>query len=183
MIAWLLALMFAFAPPDKAWQAPSHPETVAQRKARYADIARDIAAVVKAAKPLPGLTRRQTAGLLLAVAIGESGLAADADLGPCYRARETGRCDGGLAVGLWQTWVPPVHQPVYWRDRQRAARLALQRLRLSMGACRRSAPRYRLAAYASGSCQSRAGRRGSASRWGLFVRLMAWRPRREASDG
>lgn len=177
-VAWLLALMLQFVPPDRSLQVPSHPETVQQRTDRYRDIARDIRAVVfdPETKVLPGLTRRKTAALVLAVAIGESGLARDVDLGPCYREgpKWVLRCDSGIAVGLWQVQIPLHQQAPYWLDRQLLLRLAYKKLRQSFRLCRHLAPCYRLAAYGSGSCDR--GRKLAASRWGLFRRLLRARP-------
>ena len=78
----LFVLALHFAPAQKI---PTWHETESQRVSRYASIASDIHATVDKIGPLPGLDARQSAVLLLAVAVGESGLAPDADLGPCYR--------------------------------------------------------------------------------------------------
>ncbi len=175
--AWLFALMMAFVPPDRSITIPSHPETVQQRTQRYRSIAHDIVLEVQAQpKPLPGLSRRQTMALVLAVGIGESGLAPDADYGPCYReGLYRGRCDAGRSVTMWQLMLPRKLHKQYFGDRRQAIRYAMRIMRLSMQACRHREMRHRLAAYCSGSCNK--GGQGSAARWGLFVNLLNWKPK------
>jgi hypothetical protein len=183
--AWLFAAALAFAPPDRTPQFPSHPETVEQRTERYQAIASDIFAVAfdPKAEALPGLTRRQSAALMLAVAIGESHLAPDADLGPCYRKGKLWRtrCDSGWAVGIMQTRVHPAHQEAYFNDRRKALRLGHQRLRQSLSMCRHLAPLTRLAAYGSGSCNR--GKKGAAKRWRLYQTLLGFRLPKAVPNG
>lgn len=134
-IAWVLSLLVLALPPDRVQAQPGWDEAPSAREARYLAIATDVAAVVYA----PGARtlyagprgRARTAALLVAVAVLESGLAADVDLGPCYRGRDgrSMRCDSGRAHGLWQ-----VHAPEVAGDRRAAARAALRVLRGSFAA-------------------------------------------------
>lgn len=133
-IAWILSLLLYAAPPDRLDAAPGWDETPAARAARYDAIAADVAAVVYAPDAVllyaGPRARAHTAALLVAVAVLESGLAADVDRGPCYRGRDGRgpRCDRGRAYSLWQ-----VHDPAVQGDRRAAARAALRLMRGSFG--------------------------------------------------
>lgn len=134
-VAWILSLLVLALPPDRVQTMPGWEETPAAREARYLAIATDVAAVAYA-PTAPVLyagprARAHTAALLVAVAVLESGLAADVDAGPCYRGRDgrSTRCDSGRAFGLWQ-----VHAPEVAGDRRAAARAALRLLRSSFAA-------------------------------------------------
>ena len=132
-ITWILALLTYAAPPDRLSDAmPGWEESPEARRARYEAIAADIAATVYApdAPALYGGARGRahTAALLVAVAVLESGLAADVDRGPCYRGRDGRgpRCDSGRAYSLWQ-----VHDASVAGDRRKAAARALRIMRSS----------------------------------------------------
>lgn len=129
---------------------PTHQETPEQRRAR---VARDIAAEVEAG---PGGDRVWAASL--AVAWHESAYAPDVDLGPCYRARETGRCDGGRAKCILQIQGYPEVEG----DRRACVRIGLRAIFGSLSRCRANPEPERLAGL-SGSCDR--GRRGAAARW------------------
>lgn len=133
-VAWILSLLLYAAPPDRLDAMPGWDETPAARAARYEAIAADVAAVVYAPDAVVlyagPRARAHTAALLVAVAVLESGLAADVDRGPCYRGRDGRgpRCDRGRAHSLWQ-----VHDPAVQGDRRAAARAALRLMRGSFG--------------------------------------------------
>ena len=133
-VAWILSLLLYAVPPERVAAAPGWEETPAARAARYEAIAADVAAVVYAPDAVVlyagPRARARTAALLVAVAVLESGLAADVDRGPCYRGRDGRgpRCDRGRAFGLWQ-----VHDPAVAGDRRAAARAALRLMRGSFG--------------------------------------------------
>lgn len=177
VIAWLYATMLALVPPARAWQSPTHPETIEQRTERYHAIAVTIHAVAfdPSRSPLPGMSRRQSAGMLLAVAIGESGLALDTDRGPCYRGgRYRTRCDSGRAASMWQLWErEPLERLRYFGDRRAAAVEAHNRIGRSLNACRTLPRAQQLAAYGAGYCESDAGKRGSVVRWATYESIMA----------
>lgn len=133
-VAWILSLLLYAAPPDRLDAMPGWTETPAARAARYQSIAEDVAAVVYA----PGAivlyggprARAHTAALLVAVAVLESGLAADVDLGPCYRGRDgrSARCDRGRARCILQ-----VHDARAEGNRRECIRIALRLMRGSFG--------------------------------------------------
>ena len=133
-VAWILSLLLYAVPPERVAAAPGWEQTPAARAARYEAIAADVAAVVYAPDAIVlyagPRARAHTAALLVAVAVLESGLAADVDRGPCYRGRDGRgpRCDRGRAFGLWQ-----VHAPEVEGDRRAAARAALRLMRSSLG--------------------------------------------------
>lgn len=176
--AWLVALAVAFAPPDKHEKIPTWNETVEARVARYGTIATDIAFVVdRAAEPLPGLNRSESAALVLAVAIGESGLQPDVDLGPCYRKGPFWRrCDAGKAVGIMQLQVRYHLRAKLFKDRRALLARAYQGIRGSLLACAKLPTHERLAVYGAGTCTNVGGRAGSRRRWGLFLQLLGAKP-------
>jgi hypothetical protein len=182
VVAWLLALALQFAPPERSKQLPGWEETVEQRTARYAAIAEDIWHTVKTGRHINGLGKRRTAALMLAVAIGESGLDPDTDKGPCYRGgKYRPRCDYGHAASMWQiklgrgkTAQEGWGQADLFADRRKAAAVALRGIRGSWWMCRRLPEAHRLAAYGSGTC--RRGHKGSAARIRLWYKLMAAKP-------
>lgn len=147
------------ASPSSRPQFPGHEETEVETRARYADIASDIVRVAGEQPPPRGMSRADGAALLLAMAIGESGLSADVDNFDCYR--ESGweaRCDYGESRSLWQT-------KEICATRLDCARAAYRQLRASLGACASMVPEYRLSAYGSGRCQEL---KGAADRWKTF---------------
>ena len=166
VVEWLLALALQFAPPSQALRFPGYDETADATRVRYAAIAEDIVFVVQAHEPLPGLTRTESAAFVLAMAVGESALAIDADKGPCFRGRHlgrnyAGRCDSGRAVGVLQVQLAS----------GRAEHFADRRKLLAVG----------LAAYASGSCNNDGGKAGSRKRWALFSQILNARPAPKAA--
>lgn len=180
VVEWLLALALQFAPPLQALQFPGYVETADAARARYTVIAEDIAAVTQAHEPLPGLTRSESAAFVLAMAIGETGLALDADKGPCFRGRYlgrnyAGRCDSGRAVGVLQVQLAS-GRAEHFADRRKLLTVGLAALRGSLLACWRLPIDERLAAYASGSCANDGGKAGSRKRFALFSSLLYARP-------
>lgn len=158
-VAIVAALIHAAAPRGSSY---SPHETAEDRATRYTMIALDVLTVTASERPLPGLSRDQTALVLLGVADHESGFALDVDVGPCVDTHK-GRCDGGLAVGLMQILRGP-------RDRREMFRRGLEILRMSHKMC----PAEPFAIYAGGSCE-----RESAVKAGAELRAYArkWRDR------
>jgi hypothetical protein len=171
---WLLALMVAFAPPERAArhdQFPGWEETVDERKLRYAEIGRDLYSYVyhPDTKPIFGGAkgRARTASLLLAIAYHESGFAKDVDKGPCYRGKSgnSTRCDSGMSACLMQIHLgdgttPEGHtQKDLFADRKKCFGAGLRLIRRSFSACKSLPMKHRLNAYASGSCSK--GHEGS----------------------
>lgn len=179
----------AFAPPETRPQYEGHRETREETVERYWSIAQDIAAAAEEVPATPGgLTDQQEAALLLALAIGESGLSRDVDVGPCYRkGRLWRRCDSGTSYTIWQLKPGIVDGKVragkeLQADRRLAARLALRRARGSLGQCRALEAHDRLAAYGAGRCI--AGIESVRERYRLFQRVRDYmRPLPAAKEG
>lgn len=187
---WCLAAALFHAPPETRPQFPGHEESVEQTRERYASICADIEAAATERPERPGfLSHRDRAALLLGLAIGESGLARDADLGPCHReGKWRSRCDGGRAATIWQLHATrdddseqtELGTHDLFADRRRAARVALRLALGSIGMCRKLPAEDRLSAYGSGRCLT-GEYKGSSSvraRWRLFQRLRGWEPKR-----
>lgn len=156
MQSWIYVLLIShisLAAADRA-EYPEAQESQDQRRARYESIAEDIAAVAP---------DRGSASLLVAIAVHESGLARDVDLGPCAPARvKKGGCDGGHAMTLFQ-----VHGFSSWPTRREAALRALKMARSSQKLCAHLPSAERLAVYTRGRCSSAEGRRLSREIMGL----------------
>lgn len=127
MKAWLVALMLASVPPGKV---PARESAEAGRD-RYEEIAADISTATRSPR---------TGALLVAIAVHESGLRLDVDTGATLG-------DAGRARGLWQLQGIPADL-----TRAEQAAVALERVQRSHKACAANLERFRLAAYASGSC-------------------------------
>ena len=104
VVAWLVGLLTAGAPPGRPQYEPAAKETVEQAQERYQGIAEAIATVAydAAEEPVEG-NRRFTAALMAAVAYHESGFRRDVDLG-IGRARlaASGWNDSGRSWCLMQ---------------------------------------------------------------------------------
>jgi hypothetical protein len=162
--AWILALALGAVPPERAHNPPGWEEDTDTRRARYASIAADLAAVVYDPHERPLFDgprgRAQTAALLLGIAVLESGLARDVDLGPCWRG-EGGRgprCDRGRAFCVLQVHADgPGHRTREgWTgedltaDRRKCFRAGLAIARGSFGRAAGADPSHRLDSYAGG---------------------------------
>jgi len=167
MTEWIVAIIVSAASPERAATEDAFPgwsETVAERKGRYASIARDVEELVFDEKTRPVFGgphgRARTAALLLAVAYHESGFMKDVDIGPCYRGKsgQSTRCDSGKSACLMQIRIADGKTPEgytredLFQDRKKCFRAGLRLLRSSLGMCKHLPLKHRLAAYASGSC-------------------------------
>jgi hypothetical protein len=178
---WVLAALLHFAPVgqwDRShWADESH-EAALQR---YRGIATAIESVCALSKgPV-----RDCESLLVALAVGESGLAKDADLGPCYRRGNWWRrCDAGKAASAWQAQAhgfdlrpngdgKRITVARLFADRELAAWQALRVARNSLSLCRDLAPEDRLSAL-SGRCHKGDG--PWRNRWRLWGKVKAWIP-------
>jgi hypothetical protein len=189
-LAWCLAAALHFAPPEKLVGTPYGDETVDAGRERYASICADIVGEVEARK-----LGRDHVALLLALGIGESGLARDADLGidgNCYQGKSgrLGRCDMGKdgqarSASVWQVRgsvvsdeAGPVTVARLFADRKLAARHALRRAVSSLKTCTKGPPEDRLSALASGVCGvgEYPGRKSVRARWALYQKIRGWRP-------
>lgn len=151
---------------DRApWADPSHQHQLA----RYESIATAIQDACG--------DDRGCASLLVALAVGESGAARDADEGPCFRkgAYRT-RCDSGAAASVWQTHQIDAAVPLaaLFADRTLAAKQTLRVARSSLRQCRHLSPERRLSGL-SGRCIDGDG--PWVARHRLWLRLRGWSPR------
>lgn len=171
--SWTLAALLHFAPPEQhdaaPWADPSREAAVE----RYEGVA---AAIVSTCDDSP--SPRSCAALLVALAVGESGLARDADVGPCYRrGGYRTRCDSGAAASVWQAHAfgvdadgEPITVARLFADRALAAWQALRVARGSLQRCRHLPVEDRLAGL-SGACRPNASSR---ARWRLWQTVSAW---------
>ncbi len=172
LATWLLAAALHFAPPETRPQFPGYEESRTETISRYESIVSDIERAAEGDK--------SRATLLLALAIGETGLSLDTDRGPCYRGGAyKSRCDGGTSATLWQLksvrWKGEVLRYLdLFKDRLRAATIALSIARKSIGMCRHLEPQDQLSAYGSGAC--RPGLKSVRARYHLWARINAWTP-------
>ena len=166
--------MMHFAPPERAPQFPGYEESHEAAVERYAEIAWTIAGVCEDA-PSP----RRCASLLVAIGVGESYFARDADIGPCYRVGvHRTRCDSGLAASVWQAQAFGVDddgQPItvarLFASRKLAATHVLRVARASLRQCRKLEPVDQLSGL-SGRCQ--VGLKSAQSRWRLWQTIQSW---------
>lgn len=172
---WTLAALLHFAPPAQHDGAPwADPSTEAALE-RYEAISETIATACADSK-----APRSCAALLVAIGVGESGLARDADVGPCYRrGGYRTRCDSGAAASIWQVHafgLGPDGEPItvarLFADRGLAAWQALRVARGSLSRCRHLPEEDRLAGL-SGACKPNASSR---ARWRLWKRVEGWAP-------
>lgn len=192
LIGWLVAFMLAKAPVGRTHYIPEAKESAEDTRARYEQIATDIAEVLKTEPPLYKGTngKVRTSSILLSIMFHEGGFRRDVDLGLGKLARG----DHGNSVCLMQINVgkgrtakwntvknraalpaDPAEEVVEgWtakellEDRQKCVRAGLRILRSSFGACSSMPQKDWLRVYASGSCQG--GAKESASRMGLAMR-------------
>jgi len=172
---WTLAALLHFARPELQDRNPWADPTAEAARERYQGIAETIAAECADVK-----AKRSCAALLAAIAIGESGLARDADLGPCYRqgAYRT-RCDSGAAASVWQVHAhgfdargEDITIARIFSDRALAAWLVHRIARGSLARCSHLPEEDRLAGL-GGNCTPSASAR---ARWKLWKRIEGWAP-------
>ena len=169
---WTLAALLHFAPPERHDGRP------------WADASRE-AAVLRYEGIRDAITSQCTtkpcASLLVALAVGESGLARDADIGPCYRiGGYRRRCDSGRAASVWQAQaygVGPEGEPVtvarLFAERPLAAWVVLRTARASLARCKHLPVEQRLAGLGGGNCKPS---KAATSRWHLWQTVQAWNP-------
>lgn len=186
LASWVLSAALYFAPVESRPQFKGYEETTDATRARYASIAEDVAEAAEENAKSPEDAKRRAA-LLLAVAIGESGLSYDVDKGPCYRQGNwRTRCDGGTSFTLWQMKSATVDgQAVHAKHvagldkRKLAARAALRKILGSLGMCKKLEPKDRLSAYGAGRCI--AGLANIQARHALYLRIAAHTPSPEGT--
>ena len=184
----VLTALLQFAPPEKQDINPWKDDSREASLVRYDGIADAIVAVCGAQPkegPPPDATNAEIrcASMLSAIAIGESGLARDADQGPCYaKGDHKSRCDGGLAASVWQ-----VHSYTVWdkegknpkkvtvkelfADRTLAAKRAHFAAMSSISRCK-DLPREDILSALSGKCQ--VGLKSARARYKLWNSMQGW---------
>lgn len=170
LLAWTFAALMHFAPPSNHDRAPwAEPREESWR--RYSRIAEAIVTVCERESKAP----KSCAALLAAIAIGESGLARDADEGPCYRrGGYAKRCDAGKAASVWQCQAIGFYTVAeMFADREKAAEQALRVARSSLGRCGKLDARDRLSGL-SGRCIDGPG--PWRARYDLWQTIRAWNP-------
>lgn len=176
LVEWILSAALTFAPIATRPQFKGYEETQEETLARYRSIAEDIAAAASEGDG-KGRSSKERAALLLAVAIGESGLSADVDKSPCYR--EGGwktRCDSGSSYTIWQLKhtlldgkLVPGRDLQGHAKRRDAARGALRMIEGSLGMCSKLPVEDRLSMYGVGRCA--AGVKSIRARHALYVKI------------
>lgn len=185
LASFCLAAALAHAPPAATVGKPWGDATIEEAHVRYASICADVAAVVQERK-----LGRDAVALLIALGVGESGLARDADLGlagNCYQGKtgKLGRCDAdrhgrARSVSVWQVRCDVSRDEAglitcerLFADRRLAARQALRRALASMKACTKGPAEDRLSALATGVCGigDYPGRKSVRARWALFQKI------------
>lgn len=200
VVTWLVHLMMLWAPPEHRSKTyiPEAKETKEQATSRYVDIAQAVVDVAYDTREAPILTmkdeqkaRAHSALLMMSIALFESGLRRDVDLGIGKQGRgDAGRSWCLMQIQLGDGKVPDSDPEVAgWTgkdlvaDRRKCFRTALRMIRRSFTACQKNDFPHRLAAYASGSCDK--GHAESSSRLGFWSRqkkrLIAW-PKTETAD-
>lgn len=175
LVEWTLAALVHFAPIGQfdrsPWADPSHEYAME----RYRGIAEAIAGECQDTKQ-----PKSCAALLSAIAVGESGLARDADEGPCYRRNGyKTRCDSGAAASVWQVhahgWDAKGEDITVERlfaERSLAAWVVHRVARGSLARCSHLPEQDRLAGL-SGSCKPSKSAR---ARWNLWRKVEQWSP-------
>ncbi len=176
LVEWTLAALLNFAPPEQhdgtAWADASREAAIE----RYVGISEAITSQC---------TTRSCAALLVAIAVGETGLAKDADVGPCHRkGGYKKRCDSGLAASVWQTHAfgldkdgEPITVERLFADRKLAAWVVVRVARGSLQRCKHLPREDRLAGLGGGHCKPSESAR---ARWRLWQSVESWNPKEKA---
>lgn len=135
-MVWLLAIMLSVYAPRSTPR-----ETEVEMRARFGEIARDVAVTVDRDDPIPGLSKDATGALMLSISFHESAWRRDIDLG------ETTGPSGDACI--MQLLGAPKEART---DRLVCLREGLKKMKQSWRACTDSPERDRLAGYASGRC-------------------------------
>lgn len=178
---WTLAALLQFAPLSRHERAPWADASPEAALSRYRSIAEAIVEQCEDRRE-----PRPCAALLVALAVGESGLARDADVGPCYRRGvHRTRCDSGRAASVWQVQphgrddAGPITVARLFASRSLAARFALRVAWGSLSRCRDLPEEDRLAALGGlgpdGRCRPS---RSARARWRLWHTVRSWEPSR-----
>lgn len=202
LAGWAMSVMLGFSPlPAKAnrWQEDQTvferrhaPESSADKLVRFRSIATDLVDVISEDGALPGMTKRQSMSVMLAIMSYESSFFRDVDFG-----EGKGVGDQGRSWCLMQLQVNESTAPVLengkrdfgggtimikhdvmgkWtgrdlvQDRKKCLRAGRAVLVRAMAECRDQKASDKLSAYATGSCKNNEPK--SASRWDRSVVIM-----------
>ncbi len=191
---WTVTRMIDWSPPGKSHYKHAA-ESEDEAKARYESIARDAAIVAydPSEKPIfhGKYARAMTLGLIVSVALHESGYRKDVDfnLGPHARGDNgqswclsqiklgrpgpTGKTDKRIVLtdsGIGYSYITDKTHTVGWggedlvNDRTKCFRTSLRMMRTSFSTCRKLPVDRRLTSYASGGCTSPDGMMKSEAR-------------------
>lgn len=178
---WVFLALLHFAPVEQIPTFEGFEETAEEARDRYLALSDAIAAAAEEDVRPTGLGQRDEAALLVAIAIGETRLSRDTDVGPCFRGRAGGpywsRCDHGRAASVWQLhrWDFEGRRPQLtelFADRGLAARMALHAATTSLWRCRALPAVDRLSALSGRCVVGLEQARGHYRRW---IRIRAWR--------
>ena len=175
---WTFLAMLQHAPIEHLPDFEGHVETQTEALARYGAIAQVIVEVCDAESKAP----KNCVALLVALGIGESHFAKDADIGPCHRKGGfKGRCDGGLAASVWQTHAyghdkngKQITVERLFAERRLAAEVALRQARSSIRACAHLPRRNQLAGLAGRCDPSPQHMKSAQSRYDGWQALLTW---------
>lgn len=170
---WVLAALLHFAPPEAHEKAPWADPSRAHALARYRAVAEAIVSVCDS---------KSCAALLVAQAVGETGMARDADEGPCHRAGSyRTRCDSGRAASVFQAHAfasdkdgQKITKERLFKDRALAAWHVLRIARGSLRQCRHLPAQDRLAGLGNSKCKRSDA---ATKRWYLWQTVSAWNPK------
>ena len=137
-MAWLLIIMIAVYAPRSTPR-----ETEVEMRARFAEIARDVAVTIDRDDPIQGLSKDETGALMLSLSFHESGWRVDVDRG------ETSGGHRDFCLMQIRDAARDVRE-----DRLACLREGLKLMKASWRLCKDSPERDRLAAYASGRCSA-----------------------------
>lgn len=172
LYVWTFLALLHFAPPERQASNPWADPSAEYAHARYGQIASDIVSVCAS---------KSCAELLVAIAVGEIGLARDADEGPCHRAGPwKTRCDSGKAASVWQVQSygrapdgEKVTPAKLFADRRLAASMVLRVASGSLKQCAHLPTEDRLANLGGGGCRPSKSAR---SRYLLWRSVSGWTP-------
>jgi len=162
----VLSVMMSLSPPDRWTALPGHEETVDARRARYASIAADVAAVADERN-----ASTSDVALIVSHQLHESGWAKDVEApGGCFQGGKwKGRCDSNRAACVHQIQAGRRRNAVLRADRRECIREGLSALRRSLATCKTNAPAHQLAGL-SGRCAGAAALAGSRRIWTIWTK-------------
>jgi len=202
LMGWAVAVMLGFSPLPKTGVKWQEDQTVFERRhmaesgadkiVRFRSIANDLVDVIVEDGALPGMTKRQSMALMLAIMSYESSFFRDVDFGIGKGVGDNGRsyCLMQLQVNESSAPISPDGKKVLslgtmqvrhdvmktWTgrdvvaDRKKCFRAGRMILARGMGECKDQKAGDKLSAYATGHCQDNEPK--SRLRWARFEQIM-----------